>query len=280
MAPTADEIEVLLGRAAAGDGRALAELFERHRDRLGRWSACGSTAGSRAVSTPPTSSRRPTSTSPDASRTTSPTRPCRSTSGCACSPARSWSTCTASTWGPRCATPARRSRSTAAPCRRRPRCRWPPSCWAGSPRPARPPSGPRRSSASRRRSTPWTRIDREVLVLRHFEDAHQRRDRRGARPARSAASNRYVRALKRLKAILAEGPGADAAGESGGTGPDGGGRLHDRLRLRATTRVGGAGRGVPRAATAAASGPPLTEYTAPPSRAGRARSATCSPPWC
>jgi RNA polymerase sigma-70 factor, ECF subfamily len=34
MAHTADEIGVLLGRAAAGDGRAVAELFERHRGRL------------------------------------------------------------------------------------------------------------------------------------------------------------------------------------------------------------------------------------------------------
>jgi len=34
MAHTAGDIGVLPGRAAAGDGRAVAELFERHRARL------------------------------------------------------------------------------------------------------------------------------------------------------------------------------------------------------------------------------------------------------
>ena len=56
-------------------------------------------------------------------------------------------------------------------------------------------------------------IDREVLVLRHFEMLSNDEAARvlGLKP--SAASNRHLRALRRLKAILAEGPGADAAGE-------------------------------------------------------------------
>jgi RNA polymerase sigma-70 factor, ECF subfamily len=56
-------------------------------------------------------------------------------------------------------------------------------------------------------------IDREVLVLRHFEmlSNDEAAQVLGLRP--SAASNRHLRALKRLKEILAEGPGVDAAGE-------------------------------------------------------------------
>jgi hypothetical protein len=51
-------------------------------------------------------------------RRRAPTRACPSSCGCAWKSARSSLTCTASTWGPRCATPGRKSRCTAGRCRR------------------------------------------------------------------------------------------------------------------------------------------------------------------
>ena len=50
-------------------------------------------------------------------------------------------------------------------------------------------------------------IDREMLVLRHFEELSngEAAEVLGLQPA--AASNRYVRALKRLRSILAGMPG-------------------------------------------------------------------------
>jgi RNA polymerase sigma-70 factor (ECF subfamily) len=50
-------------------------------------------------------------------------------------------------------------------------------------------------------------LDREVLVLRHFEMLSNEETARvlGMKP--SAASNRHVRALRRLEAILSETPG-------------------------------------------------------------------------
>ncbi|MBV8233669.1 MAG: sigma-70 family RNA polymerase sigma factor [Planctomycetaceae bacterium] len=56
-------------------------------------------------------------------------------------------------------------------------------------------------------------IDREVLVRRHFEMLSNAEAAQVLGLEPSAASNRHLRALKRLKAILAEGPGGDAAGE-------------------------------------------------------------------
>ena len=63
--------------------------------------------------------------------------------------------------------------------------------------------GPRCRSACRRRSTAWTRIDREVLALRHFEELSNAETAQVLGLEKAAASNRYVRALKRLKDILA-----------------------------------------------------------------------------
>lgn len=45
-------------------------------------------------------------------------------------------------------------------------------------------------------------IDREVLVLRHFEDLSNRETARVLGISPSAASNRYVRALGRLKSVI------------------------------------------------------------------------------
>jgi RNA polymerase sigma-70 factor (ECF subfamily) len=51
-------------------------------------------------------------------------------------------------------------------------------------------------------------IDREVLVLRHFELLSNEETAQvlGLKP--SAASNRHLRALRRLKEILAQVPGS------------------------------------------------------------------------
>jgi RNA polymerase sigma-70 factor (ECF subfamily) len=50
-------------------------------------------------------------------------------------------------------------------------------------------------------------LDREVLVLRHFEELSNNETAAVLGIRKSAASNRYVRALKRLKEILATMPG-------------------------------------------------------------------------
>jgi RNA polymerase sigma-70 factor (ECF subfamily) len=50
-------------------------------------------------------------------------------------------------------------------------------------------------------------IDREVLVLRHFEELSNAETARVLGLEPTAASNRYIRALKRLKQILAGLPG-------------------------------------------------------------------------
>jgi RNA polymerase sigma-70 factor (ECF subfamily) len=52
-------------------------------------------------------------------------------------------------------------------------------------------------------------IDREVLVLRHFEMLSNEETASVLRLKPSAASNRHIRALKRLKEIMAQVPGAD-----------------------------------------------------------------------
>lgn len=50
-------------------------------------------------------------------------------------------------------------------------------------------------------------IDREVLVLRHFEELNNNEVAQALGLSKAAASNRYVRALKRLKDVLANMPG-------------------------------------------------------------------------
>ena len=50
-------------------------------------------------------------------------------------------------------------------------------------------------------------IDREVLVLRHFEELSNNETAEVLGIQKSAASNRYVRALRRLKEILSNIPG-------------------------------------------------------------------------
>jgi RNA polymerase sigma-70 factor (ECF subfamily) len=50
-------------------------------------------------------------------------------------------------------------------------------------------------------------IDREILVLRHFEELRNSEIAEVLDISPAAASNRYVRALSRLGSILAEIPG-------------------------------------------------------------------------
>jgi RNA polymerase sigma-70 factor (ECF subfamily) len=54
-------------------------------------------------------------------------------------------------------------------------------------------------------------IDREVLVLRHFEMLSNEETAQALGLKPSAASNRHLRALKRLKEILAQVPGHSAS---------------------------------------------------------------------
>jgi len=50
-------------------------------------------------------------------------------------------------------------------------------------------------------------IDREVLVLRHFEELSNNETAEVLGLQKAAASNRYARALKRLGGILSSMPG-------------------------------------------------------------------------
>jgi len=50
-------------------------------------------------------------------------------------------------------------------------------------------------------------MDREVLVLRHFEELTNQETAETLGLQKSAASNRYIRALKRLREILVDTPG-------------------------------------------------------------------------
>ena len=50
-------------------------------------------------------------------------------------------------------------------------------------------------------------LDREVLVLRHFEELTNAEAARTLGMQESAASKRYIRALRKLKDILASMPG-------------------------------------------------------------------------
>jgi RNA polymerase sigma-70 factor, ECF subfamily len=52
-------------------------------------------------------------------------------------------------------------------------------------------------------------IDREVLILRHFDELGNNEVAQLLGLQKAAASNRYVRALRRLKQILAATPGLD-----------------------------------------------------------------------
>lgn len=56
-------------------------------------------------------------------------------------------------------------------------------------------------------------MDREILVLRHFEELSNTEVAELLGIQRSTASNRYVRALKRLKTILSRVPGLGDDGE-------------------------------------------------------------------
>ena len=58
-------------------------------------------------------------------------------------------------------------------------------------------------------------IDREILVLRHFEELTNQEAAQALGIRKSAASNRYIRALKRLREVLSGLPGFFAEGRTG-----------------------------------------------------------------
>lgn len=213
MAPTADEIEVLLGRAAAGDGRAVAELFERHRGRLEQMVRLRLDRRLQGRLDPADVLQEAyldlTRRLPD--YLAHPTLPfylwLRLLTGQKLVDLHRQHLGTKMRDAGlevslhRGALPRASSASLA-------------ERLLG-----------RLTTASRAASRAETQlrvqqalnamdpIDREVLVLRHFEMLSNDEAARvlGLKP--SAASNRHLRAVRRLKAILAEGPGADAAGE-------------------------------------------------------------------
>ena len=119
-------------------------------------------------------------------------RRCRSSSGCGASPARSCWSCTATTWARRCGTPAARSRSTAAPCPRRPRRRWPPSCWATQTRPSEAAVRAEAKIRLQEALNGMDPIDREVLALRHFEQLTNAEAAQVLGIKEAAAGKRYV----------------------------------------------------------------------------------------
>jgi RNA polymerase sigma-70 factor (ECF subfamily) len=59
-------------------------------------------------------------------------------------------------------------------------------------------------------------LDREVLALRHFEQLNNSEAAQVLEISETAASNRYVRALKRLKKTLTDAGGAEASGAGAG----------------------------------------------------------------
>ena len=110
-------------------------------------------------------------------------------------------------------------------------------------------------------------IDREVLVLRHFEELTNGEAAQVLGLDKSAASKRYVRALVRLKEILAALPGGLEGGLS-----------DERLRPPTATRS----RCWPRRSSpgsAAASGR-ASRSTPRSTPSWPTRSASCSRPWC
>ena len=96
-------------------------------------------------------------------------------------------------------------------CRKQAPPRWPPSSWGMRPGPARRLSGRRSRSISRRPSMSWTRLDREVIALRHFEQLSSGRGCACAEIKEKAAGMRYLRALKQPQ----RHPGLPARGAEG-----------------------------------------------------------------
>ena len=115
--------------------------------------------------------------------------------------------CTGTTSVPRCATPARRSRSIAARSPRPARSRWPPSSWARLTSASKAAIRAEHKLIVQEALNGMDPIDREVLALRHFEHLSNEETALVLGLTKSAASNRYIRALKRLKEILSSIPG-------------------------------------------------------------------------
>ncbi len=75
------------------------------------------------------------------------------------------------------------------------------------------PSGPELSSLLHEALESMSEIDREILVLRHFEELTNKEVAEDLGIEQKAASIRYIRAIARLKNIVTEVPGiSDALG--------------------------------------------------------------------
>ena len=158
MTGEASETAGLLRRAAQGDQAAWGALLVRSRDRLRRMVRA-------AARPPPAGPGRPLRHHPGGlHRRLRPAGRVRPAAGHAVLPLAAVPHRPAARAGappaPRrrdARRRAARSRSIAAPCPRRPPPPWRRSSWAATPAPARRPSAPSGASASRRRSTAWTR---------------------------------------------------------------------------------------------------------------------------
>lgn len=105
----------LLAVARGGDEAALARLVERHARGWNGSSGCGWTADFKGASILRTLCRTRTWRCAASSLSTLPTRKCRFSCGCGWRWGRSWWTFTGFTSLPRCATPLKRFRCTARP---------------------------------------------------------------------------------------------------------------------------------------------------------------------
>ena len=203
-----DDVQDLLDRLQQGDQQALADLFSRYRDRLGRmveFRLDGRLKGRVAASDVLQEAyidalKRLPHYQADPGHAVLPLAPlgdhAEARRGASPAPGR--------------ADPRRGPGSLDRPSgvARPARPGWPSSS-AISPRPARRPSGPKRWPSSEHALDGLDPIDREVLALRHFEELSNREAAAvlGIQPA--AASKRYVRALERLKEALSQMTGFD-----------------------------------------------------------------------
>ena len=208
MSDPSETESTLLGRAGAGDRQAVADLFDRYRGRLeqmvrlrmdrrlqGRLDPSDvlQEAYLEVARRAGRFAREPT---------TSVFLWLRFLTG------QGLSTCTASTSAPRCATPARRSRSTAGPGRRPPRPRWPRMLLGRLTSPSRAAIRAETQLRIQEALNGMDPIDREVLALRHFEQLTNAETAQVLGLSKAAASNRYIRACGGSRPSWSRSPGS------------------------------------------------------------------------
>ena len=89
---------------------------------------------------------------------------------------------------------------------------WPIWFATGKPRRPRPRSAASSSCDSRRRSTELDETDREIVLLRHFEQLSNGETAEVLGLSPPAAGMRYLRAMRRLRSLLDEVPSAKGIG--------------------------------------------------------------------